>query len=102
VFCNGTKKETERNQGRFSIRSMRQMIKEIESNYAYRWFIGYDIGEEIPHFSTFGKNYSRCFKYTDIFEKIFTHILNEAVSCGFVDMEILIMRLFDVDMVMMI
>lgn len=29
---------------------MRQTIKEIESNYAYRWFIGYDIGEDIPHF----------------------------------------------------
>ena len=69
----------------FGIRSMRQTIKEIESNYAYRWFIGYDIGEEIPHFSTFGKNYSRRFKDTDIFEKIFTHILDEAVICGFVD-----------------
>ena len=64
---------------------MRQTIKEIESNYAYRWFIGYDIGEDIPHFSTFGKNYSRRFKDTDIFERIFTHILNEAINSGFVD-----------------
>ena len=69
----------------FGIKSMRQTIKEIESNYAYRWFIGYDIGEDIPHFSTFGKNYSRRFKDTDIFENIFTHILNEAVKYGFVD-----------------
>ena len=69
----------------FGIKSMRQTIKEIESNYAYRWFIGYDIGEEIPHFSTFGKNYSRRFKGTPIFENIFTRILNEAVDCGFVD-----------------
>ena len=69
----------------FGIKSMRQTIKEIESNYAYRWFIGYDIGEDIPHFSTFGKNYSRRFKDTDIFERIFTHILNEAINSGFVD-----------------
>ena len=69
----------------FGIRSMRQTIKEIESNYAYRWFIGYDIGESIPHFSTFGKNYSRRFKDTDIFENIFTRILDEAIDCGFVD-----------------
>lgn len=41
----------------FGIRSMRQTIKEIEVNMAYRWFIGYDIGEAIPHFSTFGKNF---------------------------------------------
>lgn len=69
----------------FGIHSMRQTIKEIEVNMAYRWFIGYDIGEKIPHFSTFGKNYTRRFKGTDIFERIFTHILNETVRCGFVD-----------------
>lgn len=69
----------------FGIRSMRQTIKEIEVNTAYRWFIGYDIGEVIPHFSTFGKNYSRRFKGTDIFERVFNRILQEAVRCGFVD-----------------
>lgn len=69
----------------FGIRSMRQTIKEIEVNNAYRWFLGYDLLEPIPHFSTFGKNYSRRFAGTDIFEKIFTHILEEAVKAGFVD-----------------
>lgn len=73
----------------FGIKSMRQTIKEIEVNMAYRWFIGYDIGEPIPHFSTFGKNYSRRFKDTDIFEKIFVHILQEAIECGFVDESVL-------------
>lgn len=69
----------------FGIRSMRRTIKEIEVNNAYRWFIGYNIGEKIPHFSTFGKNYVRRFKDTDIFQKIFQHILQEAVNVGFVD-----------------
>jgi len=69
----------------FGIRSMRQTIKEIEVNMAYRWFIGYDIGEVIPHFSTFGKNYMRRFQGTTIFEEIFAHILQEAVNCGFID-----------------
>lgn len=69
----------------FGIKSMCQTIREIEANYAYRWFIGYDIGEDIPHFSTFGKNYSRRFKDTDIFERIFVRILNEAIKYGFVD-----------------
>ena len=69
----------------FGIRSMRQTIKEMEVNMAYRWFIGYDIGEDIPHFSTFSKNYSRRFKDTDVFEQIFMHILQEAIECGFVD-----------------
>jgi len=69
----------------YGIRSMRQTIREIEVNNAYRWFIGYDLFEKIPHFSTFGKNYSRRFQGTDIFERIFLHILEEAVKCGFVD-----------------
>ena len=69
----------------YGIRSMRQTIKEIEVNIAYRWFIGYDLTEPIPHFSTFGKNYKRRFEGTDIFERIFRHIFEEAVRCGFVD-----------------
>lgn len=69
----------------FGIRSMRQTIKEIEVNMAYRWFLGYGMTERTPHFTTFGKNYLRRFADTDIFEKIFERILSEAVSAGFVD-----------------
>lgn len=69
----------------FGIRSMRQTIKEIEVNMAYRWFLGYGMTERIPHFTTFGKNYIRRFADTDIFEKIFERILSEAVEAGFVD-----------------
>ncbi len=50
----------------YGIRSMSQKIKEIEVNVAYRWFIGYNLTEPIPHFSTFGKNYKRRFEGTDI------------------------------------
>ncbi|WP_411677070.1 transposase [Caproicibacter sp.] len=53
----------------FGIRSMRRTIKEIEVNASYRWFLGYDWNEPIPHFKTFGKNYTRRFEGTDIFAK---------------------------------
>ncbi|HZK21090.1 MAG TPA: IS1182 family transposase [Oscillospiraceae bacterium] len=69
----------------FGIRSMRQTIKDIEVNMAYRWFLGYNMTEPVPHFTTFGKNYLRRFSGTDIFEKIFEQILSEAVNAGFVD-----------------
>jgi transposase/transcription elongation factor Elf1 len=69
----------------FGIRSMRQTIREIEVNMAYRWYLGYDMTEKIPHFSTFGKNYERRFAESGIFERIFEYILLEAVRCGFVD-----------------
>jgi transposase len=68
----------------YGIRSMRQTISEAEMNIAYRWFLGYSFQEKIPHFSTFGKNYERRFKESDLFEKIFEKILVEAIECGFV------------------
>lgn len=42
----------------FSIRFMRKTIEEIEVNFAYLWFLGYGMLEQILHFSTFRKNYS--------------------------------------------
>jgi transposase len=62
----------------FGIRSMRKKIEEIETNLAYRWFLGFGIYDKVPHFSTFGKNYNRRFKDTDLFEQIFYRILKEA------------------------
>lgn len=50
---------------------MRQTIKEIDTNVAYRWFLVYNFNETTPHFSTFGKNYVRRFRETTLFEDIF-------------------------------
>lgn len=69
----------------YGIKSMRQTIKDIEVNLAYRWFLGLDMTEKVPHFTTFGKNYSRRFKDTDLFEQIFSHILMECYKFKFVD-----------------
>ncbi|WP_110926291.1 IS1182 family transposase [Bacillus massiliglaciei] len=66
----------------FGIRSMRQTIREIETNMAYRWFLGFGFHSEVPHFSTFGKNYERRFQDTDIFEQIFYRILKEIADKG--------------------
>uniref|UniRef100_UPI001CF94336 IS1182 family transposase n=1 Tax=Metabacillus niabensis TaxID=324854 RepID=UPI001CF94336 len=62
----------------FGIRSMRKTIDEVQTNMAYRWFLGYGFHEKVPHFSTFGKNYERRFKGTDLFEQIFYRILKIA------------------------
>lgn len=69
----------------FGIKSMRQTIKEIEVNVAYRWFLGLDFYDQVPHFSTFGKNYKRRFEGTDLFEQIFTKILYQCMKHGLVD-----------------
>lgn len=69
----------------FGIRSMRQTIREIEVNTAYRWFLGLGFHDSVPHFSTFGKNYTRRFQDTDLFEQIFKRILKECIDAGLVD-----------------
>lgn len=69
----------------FGIKSMRQTIKEIEVNVAYRWFLGLDFYDSVPHFTTFGKNYKRRFEGTDLFEQIFQQILFQCMKEGLVD-----------------
>jgi len=71
----------------FGIRSMRQTIKEVEVNCAYRWYIGYSFNEKIPHFSTFSKNYTRRFEGTDLFERIFGRVVDEIIKHGFIEEE---------------
>lgn len=69
----------------YGIKSMRQTCKDIEVNVAYRWFLGLDMMDRTSHFSTFGKNYTRRFKDTDLFEQIFSHILMECYKFKLVD-----------------
>ena len=69
----------------YGIKSMRQTIKDIEVNVAYRWFLGLELDEKVPHFTTFGKNYTRRFQGTDLFEQIFEHILTECYRFKLVD-----------------
>lgn len=71
----------------YGIKSMRQTMKEIEVNVAYRWFLGLDMLDPVPHFSTFGKNYTRRFKDTDLFEQIFSKILEDCMKYKLVDTE---------------
>ena len=71
----------------YGIKSMRQTIREIEVDVAYRWFLGLDMLDPAPHFSTFGKNYTRRFKDTDLFEQIFSKILEGCMKYKLVDTE---------------
>ncbi len=59
----------------FGIKSMRQTIKELQTNVTYKWFVGIGLDEKPPHFSTFSKNYARRFK----------HILTEIITRGYIE-----------------
>ena len=56
----------------FDIRSERKLVEDISLNLAYRWYIGYDLDEEVPNHSVFSKARVRFGKklFVDIFEKI--------------------------------
>lgn len=73
----------------FGIRSERQLVKDIEVNLAYRWFLGYSITEKIPDASTISQNRIRRFKDADISQKIFDNIVFQAMEKGLIGGKIL-------------
>ncbi len=68
----------------YGIKSLRQTVKEIDMNIAYRWFLGFDLNVRIPHFATVSYAFAHRFP-SEIFEDIFAWILEEAVAKGYVD-----------------
>jgi len=70
----------------FGIRSLRQTLKEIAVNLAYRWFLGYGIDSPIPHFATVSYAFATRFP-SELSLKIFAWILEAAVAKKFVKAE---------------
>ena len=63
----------------YGIPSLRQTHREIQVNVAYRWFLGYSLLDEIPHFATV--SYAFCKRFPpEVSEEIFAHILNQALD----------------------
>ena len=72
----------------FGIPSLRQTHREIQVNMAYRWFLGYGLLDEIPHFATV--SYAFCKRFPpELSEEIFEHILNKALNNRMVDPSII-------------
>ena len=68
----------------FGIKSERQLVKDIEVNVAYRWFLGMGLTEKVIDASTFSQNRLRRFNGTDVFERIFTNIVEQAITKGLI------------------
>jgi len=69
----------------FDIRSERKLVEEISLNLAYRWYIGYDLDEEVPDHSIFSKARVRFGK--KLFLNIFEKILVKCIELGLVSKE---------------
>lgn len=62
--------------------SLRRTAAEVEVNVAYRWFLGYSLQEETPHFSTLSYNFKHRFT-SETVDRIFAWILNEIAEAGY-------------------
>ena len=69
----------------FGIRSERQLIKEIQVNVAYRWFLGYGLQSKIPHSSTISQNRRRRFNGSDVFREMFDDVVLLALKKGYIE-----------------
>ncbi|MFS8215926.1 transposase, partial [Paenibacillus sp. S29] len=55
----------------YGIRSERQLEREIQTNLAYRWFLGLGLTDKVPDHTTISWNRRTRFKDTTIFQDIF-------------------------------
>ena len=68
----------------YGIPSLRQTHQRIQDTLSFRWFLGYGLLEEIPHFATV--SYAFCKRFPEeLTEEIFDHILNKALNNRMVD-----------------
>ncbi|WP_139378389.1 IS1182 family transposase [Mesobacillus jeotgali] len=64
----------------YGIRSERQLEREVQTNVAYRWFLGLKLTDPVPDHSTISWNRRTRFKDTNIFQEIFDEIVLLAIN----------------------
>ena len=74
----------------YGIRSERRLEQEIQTNVAYRWFLGLGLTDRVPDHSTISWNRRKRFKDTTIFQDIFDEIVLQAIQHRMVGGRVLI------------
>lgn len=73
----------------FGIRSERQLMREVQVNVAYRWFLGLRLTDKVPDASTLSQNRRRRFADSGIYQEIFDEIVLQAMGRGMVEGRVL-------------
>jgi|SRR5579872_948514 len=73
----------------FGIRSERQLMREVQCNVAYRWFLRLKLTDKVADASTLSQNRRRRFRGSGVYQEIFDEIVQLAIQCGFVSGEVL-------------
>ena len=63
----------------FGVRSERQLIRDVEVNVAYRWFLGLGLTDNVPDASTLSQNRRRRFNDSEIYQQIFDEVVFQAM-----------------------
>ncbi|AMO55060.1 IS1182 family transposase [Endozoicomonas montiporae CL-33] len=61
------------------VRSERQLMRDIQVNVAYRWFLGLNLTDSIPDASTLSQNRRRRFNDSNVYQEIFDQIVLQAI-----------------------
>lgn len=69
----------------FGVRSERQLVREIEVNVAYRWFLRLKLTDKVFDASTLSQNRRRRYQDETVAQLIFDRIVEQAIAAGLVD-----------------
>jgi transposase len=69
------------------IRSIRELMREVQVNLAYRWFIGYRLEETLPDHSTLSKALERF--GDEVFDRLFSESIRWCQASGLIEGRVL-------------
>jgi transposase len=68
----------------FAIRSERALCREVQVNFAYRWFCGLSIEDKVPDHSVFSRARNERFGNSAIFRSVFERVVGACIAAGLV------------------
>src|SRR5580700_1105040 len=68
----------------FAIRSERALCREVQVNFAYRWFCGPSIEDQVPDHSAFSRARNERFGDSAIFRSVFERVVGACIAAGLV------------------
>jgi transposase len=69
------------------IEHVRDLMRQVQVNLAYRWFIGYDLDEELPDHSTLSRALDRF--GDEVFDRLFKRSISQCKASGLIEGRVL-------------
>src|SRR5947207_10631262 len=66
----------------FAIRSERALCRDVQVNFAYRWFCGLSVEDKIPDHSAFSRARNDRFRDSDMFRSVLERVLGACLGAG--------------------